>query len=124
MDEKYKLYDELLATLYINIEVEAARDERIYISGYKDDAVCNTYMKMVEAKADIDGTPIIMLMPLISYIEFIFSHWKVRKRYKWAKNFQQLIAEVTPMRTIAKFVADYYEQPITIYEDIYKEFYA
>ena len=63
-------------------------------------------------------------MPLISYIEFIFSHWKVRKRYKWAKNFQQLIAEVTPMRTIAKFVADYYEQPITIYEDIYKEFYA
>ena len=31
MEDKYKLYDELLATLYVNIQVEYGRDEGIYI---------------------------------------------------------------------------------------------
>ena len=124
MKDTYKLYDTILASLYQNIEVEAGRDEGIYIAGYQDDPVCNTYMKMVETKAALDNMPITMVMPLLSYIEFIIPRWKMRKQYRWARNFQSVAPLVTPIRTIAKFVAEYHNETINIYYNIYKEYYA
>ena len=120
----YKLYDEILATIFQNIMVEKERDDGIYVNGYYDNYICNTYMKMVESVADITDTPIVMLMPLFSYIKFKFRHWKVRKRYKWVSNYQQYQGDATPILVIANYVVTYFNQPLSIYKDIYKEFYA
>ena len=122
--DNYKLYDEILATIFQNIMVERERDDGIYINGYEDDYICNTYMKMAESVADITDTPIVMLMPLFSYIKFKLKHWKVRKRYKWKSIYQQYQFDATPILVIANHVAMYFNKPLSIYEDIYKEFYA
>lgn len=123
MDEKYKQYDELLATLYVNIQVEYGRDEGIYVYGYEDTPECNTYMKLADAHADLNHTRIVMLMPLVPYLRFKMKHWKVRRRYKWVAP-QKFYETVTPITEITRFVADHYSQSYSIYEDIYKEYYA
>lgn len=122
MDEKYKIYDELLATLYQNIQVEHGRDEGIYIYGYTDTPMCNVYMRMAEAHADLLGIRVVMLLPLFSYFKFKFKHWKVRRRYKWIAP-QKYYKTVTPITEIAKFVAEYHKQSDSIYEEIYNEYY-
>ena len=121
--DKYKLYDEILAKIYQNVLVEYERDGGIYITGYRDNYACNSYMKMAEAAADIIDTPVVMLMPLFSYLKFIARHWKVRKRYKWVMHFPYLARIATSIENIAEFVAIHYQQSMKIYEDIYKEFY-
>ena len=122
MEDKYKLYDELLATLYVNIQVEYGRDEGIYIYGYTDTPECNVYMRMAEAHADLNDIQIVMLMPLMPYLRFKFKRWKVRKRYKWIAP-QKYYETVTPLTEITRFVAEHFKQPYSIYEDIYNEYY-
>lgn len=119
MEEKYKQYDELLAKLLQNIEVEKERDGGIYITQYKDNYMCKVYMEMANTLADLTQSKVIMVMSLFPYLKFKFTNWKCRKRYKWFWA-EQLS---TPIEDIAKFVADYYKQPISIYEDIYNAYY-
>ena len=123
MEEKYRKYDELLATLYQNIQVEHGRDEGIYIYGYENTPECNTYMKLAEAHADLIEDKITMVMPLVPYMRFKQKRWKVRRRYKWAPP-QKFYGLVTPITEITRFVAEHFNQPYSIYEDIYKEYYA
>ena len=123
--DKSKYYDEILAKIYENILVEHSRDEGLYINGYHDNYACKVYMQMVNAVADITDTPVIMVMDLFSYIKFKLKNWKVRKRYRRA-NLSLLTARwcvTTPIEEIAEFVANYYNESMKIYEDIYKEFY-
>ena len=122
MNARFKQYDELLATLYKNIQVEHGRDEGIYIYGYEDTPECNTYMKMAEAHADLNEIKITMVMPLVPYLRFKMKHWKVRGRYKWASP-QRFYKTVTPITEITRFVADCHKLSHTVYEDIYEEFY-
>lgn len=117
--DKYKQYDELLATLMQNIQVEAARDDGIYIYGYGDNYIGNVYMQLANALADLNQQKITMVMPLFSYIKFKLKNWKSRKRYRWTWENKGS----TPINLIASFVAEYHKQSLDIYRDIYNEYY-
>lgn len=117
--DKYRQYDELLATLMQNIQVEAARDDGVYIYGYRDNYMCNVYMQLANALADLNQWKVVMIMPLFSYIKFKIKNWKTRKRYKWT----WVNKGSTPINLIACFVAEHYNQPLDIYKDIYNEYY-
>ena len=117
--DKYKQYDELLATLMQNIQVEAARDDGIYICGYGDNYTSKVYMQLANALADLNHQKITMIMPLFSYIKFKLKNWKGRKRYKWTWEDKGS----TPITLIANFVAKYHNQPVSIYKEIYNEYY-
>lgn len=119
MEEKYRQYDELLATLMQNIQVEAARDEGIYIYGYGDNYLGNVYMQLVNAYADLTQSKVTMIMPLVPYIKFKLKNWKSRKRYRWT----WMDKGATPINLIARFVATHHNQPLDIYKDIYNEYY-
>lgn len=119
MDDKYKLYDEICAKLLQNIEIEDVRDGGIYVSGYKDNYPSKVYMKMVESYSDLTNSQITMIMPLFPYLKFKFVNRKNRKRYHWI--WADRLS--TPIDEIIKFVTDYYEQSMDIYEDIYNAYY-
>ena len=121
MNEKDVLYGRILAKLFQNIESEDYYNSGIYIDGYEDNAIGRVYMTLVDVYADMYNKKVNLCLPFLKYLLFILKHWKGRKRYKYCGID---LDYVTPINKIAKFVANYYEQPISIYEDIYKEYYS
>ena len=120
MDDRQKLYDQILATLYQNISAEDSYCSGIYIDGYGDNALSYVYMVMANTYADLNEKPINMVMPFFKYVKFILKNWKGRKRYK--RCYLDL-DYMTSIDIIAGHVSKYYGQPISIYDEIYEEYY-
>lgn len=120
MNEKQQIYDQILATLYQNIAAEDKHCSGIYIEGYGDNPLSYVYMAMVNVYADLNNKPVHMALPYFKYLKFILKNWKGRKRYQ--RCYLDL-DYVTPIDVIAGHVSQYYSQPISVYDDIYEEFY-
>lgn len=121
MESKIELYDKILAKIYQNVAVEDQHYNGIYVRGYKNDAASRVYMNMVNSYADVNNKQVTMIMSLLEYIFFILQNWKGRKRYKRYKG--KSVKKYATLQGIEECVAQYFVQPATVYEDIYKEYY-
>lgn len=122
--ERFKEYDELLALLILNIQVEQARDGAIYINRYHDDPVCNIYVRMADIVADTAHEKVYILLPLHKYLWFKLKRWRGHKRYRWVRNWKEKSEQLPSVVAIASYAAESKGyQWLDIYEKIYEEFY-
>ena len=122
IDKKHMLYDQILAKLMQNVQSEDHFYNGIYVNGYVNNPICNTYMKMVDGYADITDKKVTMIMPLYQYIPFILKRWKARKRYKRVRVHPD--HAIVPIVKIAMYVAEHFGESLSVYEDIEKEYYS
>lgn len=124
MDEKYNLYDKLVSANIMNVVLASKKNGKIILDNFNPNDIKHLYMLKMSQLAlmypDIERH-IYLKMGLFKYLIF-----KIKNKGKY--NFKRYIKtsdndNLINIERILKFSAEAFNREISIFEDIYKEYY-
>lgn len=100
-NEQVKYYDTIVGTVVANILSEAARnDNKIYLKDFDPSLPSHrVYFYGATIGSMALKEKINFSMPLIKYIKFKFSHWKIHEQLKYISP-KKVPENITPIQTI------------------------
>lgn len=123
MEDKYNLYDKIIATTFTNIANESPKD--IYINFDKDSYPDKIFLQVSLLVAGFNHKKIYLKCKYRDYLKLLF-HYYTKKQIILRKNrirFSRRTRQWLDVQTLAAFEADAFGQDISIFEKIWKEYY-
>ena len=124
--ETNKTYDQIVATIMQNVLAESNRaNGKIVLWDFHPvNAVDRLYYHVACIVADIYNKDVYLEMKLFEYLKFRFKNRK-RKNIHWIWRTHTSLPEEckTSVFILMEFVRNYYDIPMSTYEDILKEYY-
>ena len=124
MEDKYNLYDRIVAATYINIDSQSPKN--IYIVYNPDSYTHKFFLKIGLIVGNFRGKKIHIKTKLIDFFKILFYYYPIkdillgRCILRFTKRGRGPWLDVD---NIAAFEAKEFAQDITIFEDIWKEYY-
>lgn len=119
-------YDQIVSTIMQNVLAESNRaDGKIVLWDFHPvNAIDRLYYHVACVVSDIYGKDIYLEMKLFDYLKFRFKN-KKRKNLNWVcRSYTSLPEESkTSVFIIMDFIRNYYNIPLSTFEDILKEYY-
>lgn len=124
MEDKYNLYDKIVAVTYINIDTQSTK--KIYLNYNPDSYTHNFFLKVALLVSVFKRKKIYIKCKLKDYLKTVFYYYSIKDILLGRCKFRFTQREWGPwldIDTIAAFEANEFEQDISIFEDIWKEYY-
>ena len=128
VEDKYTLYDSVVATVMTNVLVERERCGKFLLYDFRQDLDSDKlYFNITAIAADLRKEYIYLDMPFWDYLKFYFKRRKRRKNLKWFNPWlkRNLKDEYRTSATILMcFVAEQLEVPIELFKEINDAYYG
>lgn len=119
IEDKYELYDRIIAATYTNIFIESNNKEYIILDKYKDDYLEKVFFEVAKSVSVFTNKKIMIKTNIFNYL--ILKLGKYRKQFC---RFRETAGVPIPIREIGLFEAkEFYVSP-DIFEEIYEAYYS
>ena len=133
--DKYKLYDSIVSSTYVNIAIDAMRNNGIFFNSFDNNSYeQKVFLKVAFTVAPFENKKIYINCKFFDFLKIFFNNYNIKKlifgkcylRFKRKPNKPNTDIKMLAAFEVDSFKAEIeekFENQINIFEEIWKEYY-
>lgn len=125
--DKYQLYDNIISATYINISIDAVKNKGIYFNCFNNNSFAHkVFLKVAFMVADFENQKIYLNCKFIDFLKILHYNYSIKEilsgrcKLRFSRKFHE---PNTSIDLLSTFESQEFKVDITIFEDIWKEYY-